>query len=558
MSIAANISFDTITKSIAESFLQTVVVVDDEAYLRPSDISQPPVAASGEQTEPLVEPGPRGQPEVVPANPPDDARPALTSHQLDAKVLIDSFALKGLVCAVLTPGKGEDLSPNTLKAAQRSDVVVLDWQLSNDDGVKATSIIQELIEQDTKRGGRLRLVILYTGEANLESKCVTPVANAMQSLKRSTKRADILENELTRVVFIKKGSGAEQPVVGEIDEKQLPDRVVEEFAEMTRGILANTVMESISSVRNETHRVLARFSNRLDGAYLTHRILLVTPDDAEPFLVDLIGDEFRALLETHEVGHDGCGIQSLECFIRSLEQNGIAFQIKAVADTASGELKIVPASEVIESLQKGIEAAANRWPKKNALYKRIHPLLSPTDASLGLKSHYDFCRLSALRREAYGFPHEATSWRPRLELGTVVATDGDEYYVCLQPVCDSVRLVPETAHPFIFSACEKNDGEFDLVVLNKNGSNVCLRFNEQPFKTRLFNLKPTDGGEIRAKTVAVNQHIFEATADANALNLTWIGDLRTPFAMRLAHRVATELSRVGLDEFEWLRKHAKS
>jgi hypothetical protein len=557
MSIATQISFDEITKNLAESFLQTVVVVDDEAYLRPSDVSRPLVAEGGPQTEQLVEPGPRGQPDIVVDNPPDDARPASTSHQLDAKVLIDSFALKGLVCAVLTPGKGEDLALNTLNAAQRADVVVLDWQLSNDDGVKAISIIKRLIEEDTKRGGRLRFVIVYTGEGNLETKCVTPVANALQFLNRSAKRADVLENELTRVVFIKKGSGAEEPVVGEIDEKQLPDRVVQEFAEMTRGILANTVMESMSSVRNETHRVLARFHNRLDGAYLTHRILSVTPDDAEPFLVDLIGDEFRALLETHKVGHDGCGIQSLEYFIRSLEHNGVTFQIKAGSEPASAELKIVPATEVIESLQKGIETAANLWQNKNSLYKKIYPLLSPADPSAGLKCHYDFCRLSALRREAYGFPHEATSWRPRLELGTVVVTDADEYFVCLQPVCDSVRLVPEQSHPFIFSGCERKDSKFDLVVLDKNGSNVCLRFNEQPFKTRLFNLKPTDGGEVRAKTVSANQHVFEATSNEGALNLTWIGDLRAPFAMRLAHRVATELSRIGLDEFEWLRKHAK-
>ena len=36
----------------------------------------------------------------------------------------------------------------------------------------------------------------------------------------------------------------------------------------------------------------------------------------------------------------------------------------------------------------------------------------------------------------------------------------------------------------------------------------------------------------------------------------WIGDLRSAIASRIVHQVTTQLSRVGLDEFEWQRLQA--
>jgi hypothetical protein len=67
----------------------------------------------------------------------------------------------------------------------------------------------------------------------------------------------------------------------------LPARLIDEFVELARGLLANVALGSIAAVRDETHRVLARFHAGLDAPFLTHRLLLVTPDDAEGYVVDL-------------------------------------------------------------------------------------------------------------------------------------------------------------------------------------------------------------------------------------------------------------------------------
>ena len=147
-------SFEEDRLSAARAFAQTMIVVDDEAGEHQS--------IDGASTDEIniVEPGrhdTKGRGE-------SDQRgfgPRL-SHPLNQKALIESALDLGLVCAVVKPDKNQRIANRVANAAERADIVSLDWQM-NDDGEKAISIIKEIIRRDAKRGGRLRLIAIYTG-----------------------------------------------------------------------------------------------------------------------------------------------------------------------------------------------------------------------------------------------------------------------------------------------------------------------------------------------------------------------------------------------------------
>ena len=177
---------------------------------------------------------------------------------------------------------------------------MLDWHIANDSGAAATGIIEGILADDKKRGGRLRLIVIYTGEQDLRGKCLTPLQTKISSLTPVDENDLALQNGDTRIIFVKKGSGSEKK--DGIEEGELPEMLLKEFAAMTLGLLANAAMASISAIRLDTHRVLARFHRRLDGPYLAHRALLKSPEDAEQFAIDLVSDEIRHVLESGRVG----------------------------------------------------------------------------------------------------------------------------------------------------------------------------------------------------------------------------------------------------------------
>jgi hypothetical protein len=197
---------------------------------------------------------------------------------------------------------------------------------------------------------------------------------------------------------------------------------------------------------------------------------------------------------------------------------------------------------------------------------KIYVLFNDT-IDKGLAVHHEFSRASALFREAASHDSEQD---PRLEFGTIVSRN-DEYFVCLQPLCDTVRLKENTRFIFAPSAVasqeypkaakpgagddskkreKKPPKAFDIVVISPEGENVRLRVSNKASETQTFIFAPDEDKVISARK---DGGVWSfSCADGSVFQ--WIADLRGPFVQRLAQRVANDLSRIGLDEFEWLRQ----
>ena len=150
-------TFDAHIASVVESFLQTVVVVDDQALtsregVEPASVEeQPEEAARGRG----VHSGLR-----APAEPEE--------HDLDPKAVTDAFAQHGLVRLPPPNEEGEDIDEMFLRAARRADLVILDWVLHRDEGRKTLKLVEKILEDDEHPARRrLRTIVIYTGQPDL-------------------------------------------------------------------------------------------------------------------------------------------------------------------------------------------------------------------------------------------------------------------------------------------------------------------------------------------------------------------------------------------------------
>ncbi len=161
---------------------------------------------------------------------------------------------------------------------------------------------------------------------------------------------------------------------------------------------------------------------------------------------------------------------------------------------------------------------------------------------------------------------------PILQLGSVVALGNNvvikdaqgvitentikyDFYVCLQPLCDGVRLRVARRFPFL-KLKEVEAGEpFDQVI-EFGGKRYDLQIVYSPYSLLFFSFEPNHEmviGASKEEDVWVFNGIEESGKNCSLL---WVSDLKFPHAQRIAVNFAAQISRVGLTESEWLRRRA--
>ncbi len=131
-----------------------------------------------------------------------------------------------------------------------------------------------------------------------------------------------------------------------------------------------------------------------------------------------------------------------------------------------------------------------------------------------------------------------------LTLGSVlqVKNEDAEYMLCLQPECDSVRLKEKTAFLFLLlfkGSSEKAD--FVIKLHDNTYQAFTIKLPQKKIRFKTFSFTP----DKNSKRVLVNK-----------LNekYKWVAELRPEKARMIAQKVLTNASRIGLDEFELLRR----
>lgn len=569
--------FQTYSRKVAANFLQTVVVVDD----RPETIVRPKTDPAPVQATAIIAPVGRGSRggAVAPAAPTGAAggtAPAGSfepDENLYIKNLNEAFAEKGIICGVLRPlatlADRRKIISAAEQAAKRADIVILDWKMEGEteEGATALQIIEGVFKGDNagrdtpyQEPGRLRLIAVYSQNPDLPN-IIDRIAASLSAQHFTRENPYTIVQESVRICAFKKKGGLDQsmvPGLGEriLDEEALTEKLIDEFTLLTQGLLSNVAINSLSSIRENTHRILQKFDNKLDPSYLTHRALTNPVDETESHPIALIASEIHDVLAGTTVSE-------------AVSEANIKLWIAEMASLNTLDAKVPPVThdEVTELLTNlvvnGIDAELKKsgtgpaaWAAflktfersaKDGTSKLTSIMLAASDATSKDRDR-NFSMLTTIRSH---YEHPA----PQLGLGSIAVAQVNNkprYFVCIQPLCDSVRLQKERKFPFLW--LEPHPSIFDLVVKTE-GKHQGLRVNYKPSNMEMFLFAPKK--KVISAEKEDDKWVFSGKDGAgNEIKLTWLADLKFPHAQRIAAQFGGNISRVGLSESEWLRRMA--
>lgn len=515
--------FDEHCRKLTEQFLQTAIVVDDEAFMgqRETDIGElsAPTRRRSSSTGDESDVPPRGR------------------HSLDANAIINSFAGLGIICGMVGP-EGEAAEP----VIRQADIVVLDWQLRGDDGERTLDLMTRLLEEESARNA-LRLVAVYTGEDRLDDIQHAIVGRlGKDGLDPVPVKGVLSCGHATVVLYAKHGV-----LVGpewedrRVSEEELPSRLVSDFSAVTIGLLPGIALASLTAVRESTHVVLDRFRADLDPAFLAHRACLANPDEAEEHMVASIASELRSVMDDAVANQEPAGKGPIVQWIGDRKNVTGSFKF--------GE-KTLNFDETVKIATQGLgeTTKSNRRFFENNLECLSVGFGGGDGEALDERLAWIMASRTILGR-----------LRPKLWLGTVVrrtseGTNDGEELICLRPRCDSVRLDGSTSFGFLRLG-EPKKGQEQLVV----GSSEAYRrrgiqWDASGWRIYAFDPSTETNAVLAQKDATTGKLAFK---DACGATYEWLGELKAEFAQRMATAFANHLSRPAIDDSEWLRRSAR-
>ena len=507
-------------RELAQRFVQTAIVVDDEAFVAPHDAAVDNVVAPGRQRSNATDAG--------------DAAARSGRHGLDTRAIIEGFAAMGVICSAIRP------TDPAMPAIRQADIVVLDWRLKAGDPEFALNLLARILTEEPDRNA-LRLLTVYTGEAELDRIQNAVVAKLEKAgLEPDVSEAGTVTYGHGRVVLYAKPSVNLPPAFRgrEIYEDKLPQRLVDDFSGVTAGLLPAIALVSLTAVREGAHVVLDRFRAELDPAFLAHRACLTDPDDAERQMVNHVAEELRGLMDYAVADQQPAGRQPIAQWI-----TGRAGE--PPQDFRFGGKSLSP--------KQTVALATDGLKRSNSLRESEFQFLSSgfnRDDTQGLDEHLAWIITS---RTVFNAPP------PRLWLGTVVRRNGSEddgtgsLLMCLRPRCDSVRLKGRTSFAFLPLDEPKRDQMQLIVRLGSSYERRSITIDASGWQ--ILGFEPDDGDTVTArKEGSAGAFVF---TDVDGHKYEWLGELKSEFAHRMAQTFAETLSRVAVDDSEWLRRSAQ-
>lgn len=511
--------FKCLCHDIAQRFLQTAVVVDDEAYIAPRKSDQPSAA--------VVAPSRHTQ-----ASRRDEQGPVGhgSSYALDAAKLIGSFSKLGVICGVVGPTSA------TMETMRQADILILDWRLQTDEPKPALSLLRDVLTGGADRHS-LRLVAIYTGEAmlgDISADILSELQTQDLEPKKNGTGPDISYRHGRVVLYAKSDVNLARPLnERSVSEENLPERLVEDFASMTAGLLPGIALTSLTAVREGAHRVLGRFSADLDPAFLAHKACLPEPEDAERQIVNCIAEELRGLMDNAVADRSPAGTDSVEGWIWRKADGLVNFVF--------GDKKL--------SIEQTI-TLANKGLKESVLRNNAFEGLSAGFAGHDVDGIDERLAWIMSFRTVYSAPP------PMLWLGTVVTIsckDGEQHLICMRPRCDCVRLEAEAA--FLFLPLVDPRKRMDQIVVRVDDGFERLGIEHDPSGWVVHSFRPSAGGSAVTAAKPELNGDFEFK-DIYDNQYKWRGELKAEFAQRVAQNFGKTLDRVAIDESEWLRRTA--
>ncbi|MBL6995869.1 response regulator receiver domain [Desulfobacula sp.] len=542
------LTMDDFSTNAVESFVQTVVFVDDKIYAPPptGKVLEGKKASAPKARKPATKSAEKNL-SIVPSKdllePDDDVQ--FSPHDIQA-----SFAKKRIVCSLHQPLKKNSvgIESDTYKLCASADIVIIDWDLYGDAGEKAKTLIEHLVLQSLEEDPhQLRLVLVYTDSSNLFDIADKVSENLVAKIPDGIKYKDADKGLAFRtlnarvVVLGKPAKRLDRFVPFEVSASELADRAVSEFCKLTGGMLQGGILMGLAAIRKQSRKILTKFHLGLDAAFLTHRALSQPHEEAFDHIIPLLVAEIEAVLEDNletplvpdSVLEDWC------------HKNDYGKHAKVLIKEADIQ------RFAYDFCNYGFEVITKHPLSSSPTKKQLQSLLCPGDGNTApptpdMSSMEELAVLMSQRTHY-------DSQRRLLKLGTILreCTGQKRYLLCLQPICDCVRLAG--SNRFLFCYMDASKGKITHIV-PKEDKYCDLSFNPCKENRAIIEFSANHKKMVAAKEDAVAGYLY---LDDKKNKYQWVAQLKPDHAQRAAEQFARELSRVGLTESEWLNLGAK-
>jgi len=464
-------------------------------------------------------------------------------------------------------------SPIIILDSEGAESPLIESNISKDlfpeDGMlqKKVNDSDELIQTIAKdKNEKLKIIVVYTGETDLRG--ITQEIHSCIAQYGNFKQGDCCVYSSNVVIVVRaKYNGEEQfKHLEDLKDKvikyeNLPDFITDEFSIHVNGLLSVFALLSISIIRENTSRILNVYSPELDIAYLGHKMVLPNSEDAKELLIKLFGESVKfsyfITLSLKLFGESITDLISSSCIDT---QDWQSLWIKD-RYTHSQTIKVADNKNIQvdqECITKLFSTHFNDFEKS---IKTIFGNLSNNDAKLIRKNAALLLDESADNVKAANLlfarlTHHKNVFLPQREnpyltLGTILySSTTDKYYLCIQQRCDSLRI--DGIRRFLFLPLVESGGETHVVVTNEKQLQIAKYSYE--IKTIKFEADK-DKRYVCSKRIKNNmgKDTFVFTS-IHKEEFEWVLELKDLHAQRILNSYSANLSRVGLDESEWLRQ----
>lgn len=531
-----NNSFAIKSQEIVNDYIQSIVFLDDRAYKGAVDAAKP-------------------------------------NNSFDALKITQSFAKSKKVCAVYQPQSTQDIEDFKI-ISNKADVIVLDWEINfpktvqpgneedDDDheaGLYTKAIIRHSLFDNDALKESTKIIVVYTGDYALLKSIVNDiykeVFNKDPNFVLDEDNLCVYYSSFKVIVRAKKTEINNQTnkhyELFMVSYEDMPNFILNQFAELTTGLLPNFALLSLTTLRNNSSKILRLFSKEMDSAYLGHKSIIPKQEDSEDLLIELFGDSVKDLLSYTNLNRRIAA--DIEDWIDS---NVLAEEFEHNNKKYNKNLDVIKAllSSKEEDARKRftlVLTGAHGEVKNHFLDNPTKIFTNNLDLINVEKQNKNFAKLT--HHKSLFIPKEI---EPKLTLGSLIkSTKEDKYYICIQQKCDSVRINKNTERKFLFLplsvVSKENKGKFDLIT----NSDIELKKDRSSFSIRTIKFcSNNDLGIIKAVKNEAGKYIFnQKYTEATDEQFEWILDLKDLHAQRIVMDYTNSLSRVGLDESEWLR-----
>lgn len=507
-------------------YFRTALLIDDSAVDSTEDLEPlGPIPADSEPTR-LVETPSGGTP-------------------LNWNNIVNAFLKVNVVCSVLRPNREDNILDMAIRGSKVADLLILDWDLFDDDGEATKSTIIEITKTDPQR---LKVIVIYTEMS------FSLVIDTLVRKCGLTEESDFIFRKEATIVLVF-GKSSIKPTEGEEESSRiasysdLPRKIRKDLEDYFGGLVPELTFSSINIIRESAPRILATFDSSLDVPLLTHRALLPEVSDASPQFIRLLTSEFEAaLMESPPLAdllnEESIGERLNDFDIR--ESSKTLVEILRRSSNVADELKSLDDAELAK---KAVAMGLRRLGLGDT---KLDELLIPLIEVLGVDKEPHELLAVLMSSTQFG------DISPILEAGIVLENE-DEYWLCIQPLCDSVRLSGPRRFPLLplVANADKNDNvksNSDAMIRAADDTTLPVRFSSHSYELTTSEFTPGEGdSSVQAQLEEGTWYFY----DTEGRRYRAVCRLRDEFTQQAVQKLTSGVTRPGVDLSEWLRRSGR-